>query len=151
MNARSNKIILRELLNIDTAKNRRGKEEIYGFTIGASLETSVNELLNPNPLPKGIMKIEHLNAAFKRYPHAFKEFGAELTIADTMLRLKNFNGHIDSSDILFSGRVNNYALWFDKVKKGRTENRFRSGNLPGWPCATCWVARVENGAQSLAR
>jgi hypothetical protein len=124
MNARSRKIILRELLNIDTAKHRKGKEEIYGFTIGASLETSVNELLNPSPLPKGIMKIEHLNAAFKRYPHAFKEFGAELTIADTMLRLKNFGGHIDSSDILFSGRVNNYALWFDKVKKGRTEIAF---------------------------
>lgn len=124
VNARSRKMILRELLNIDTAKNRRGKEEIYGFTIGASLETSVNELLNPKPLPKGIMKIEHLNASFKRYPHAFKEFGAELTIADTMLRLKNFGGNIDSSDILFSGRVNNYALWFDKVKRGRTEIAF---------------------------
>jgi len=124
MNARSRKMVLRELLNIDTAKNRKGKEEIYGFSIGASLETSVNELLHPNPLPKGIMKIEHLNAAFKRYPHAFKEFGAELTIADTMLRLKNFSGHIDSSDIMFSGRVNNYALWFDKVKRGRTEIAF---------------------------
>jgi uncharacterized protein involved in outer membrane biogenesis len=124
MNARSRKMILRELLNIDTAKNRRGKEEIYGFSIGATLETSVSELLNPKPLPKGILKLQHLNAAFKRYPHAFKEFGAELTIADTMLRLKNFNGHIDSSDILFSGRVNNYALWFDKVKKGRTEIAF---------------------------
>jgi hypothetical protein len=124
VNARSRKMILRELLNIDTAKNRKGKEEIYGFTIGASLETSVNELLHPDPLPKGVMKIEHLNAAFKRYPHAFHDFGAELTIADTMLRLKNFGGHIDSSDILFSGRVNNYALWFDKVKKGRTEIAF---------------------------
>ncbi|OQP49955.1 AsmA family protein [Niastella populi] len=124
VNARSRKMILRELLNIDTTKSRRGREEIYGFTIGASLTTSVKELLNPKPLPKGLLKIEHLNAAFKRYPHAFKEFGAELTIADTMLRLKNFGGHIDSTDILFSGRVNNYALWFDKVKKGRTEIAF---------------------------
>ncbi|OQP62447.1 hypothetical protein A3860_27525 [Niastella vici] len=124
INARSSKMILRELLNIDTTKNRKGKEEIYGFTIGASLETSVNELLHSHPLPKGILKIEHLNAAFKRYPHAFHEFGAELTIADTMLRLKNFGGHIDSSDILFSGRVNNYALWFNKIKKGRTEIAF---------------------------
>lgn len=124
LNARSRKMIMRELFNIDTTKNRRGKEEIYGFTLGLSLETSVNELLHPNPLPKGLMKIEHLNASFKRYPHAFHEFAAELTIADTMLRLKNFGGHIDSSDILFSGRVNNYALWFDKVKRGRTEIAF---------------------------
>ncbi len=124
MNARSRKMVMRELFNIDTAKNRKGKEEIYGFTIGLSLETSVKELLNPNPLPKGVMKLEHLNASFKRYPHTFHDFGAELTIADTMLRLKNFGGHIDSSDILFSGRVNNYALWFDKVKRGRTEIAF---------------------------
>ena len=70
---------MRELFNIDTAKNRKGKEEIYGFTLGLSLETSVNELLHPNPLPKGLMKIEHLNASFKRYPHTFHEFAAELT------------------------------------------------------------------------
>jgi hypothetical protein len=124
LRAHSKQMILRELLNIDTAKTHKGKEEIYGFNIGVSLETSVNELLHPNPLPKGIVKIEHLHADFKRYPHEFKEFGAELTIADTMLRLKNFAGHIDSSDIQFSGRVNNYALWFDKVKKGRTEIAF---------------------------
>lgn len=124
LNARSSKIILRELLNIDTTKTHKGKEEIYGFTLGMSLETSVQELLHPNPLPKGIMKIAGLNAAFKRYPHAFHNFGAELTIADTTLRLKNFNGHIDSTDLLFSGRVNNYALWFDKVKRGRTEIAF---------------------------
>ncbi|OQP41085.1 hypothetical protein A4H97_15935 [Niastella yeongjuensis] len=124
LHAHSNQMILRELLNIDTAKTHKGKEEIYGFNIGVSLETSVNELLHPNPLPRGIVKIEHLNADFKRYPHEFKEFGAELTIADTMLRLKNFAGHIDSSDVQFSGRVNNYALWFDKVKRGRTEIAF---------------------------
>ncbi|AEV98600.1 hypothetical protein A4D02_21385 [Niastella koreensis] len=124
LQAHSNQMILRELFNIDTAKTHKGKEEIYGFNIGVSLETSVNELLHPNPLPKGVVKIENLHAGFKRFPHEFKDFGAELTIADTMLRLKNFAGHIDSSDIQFSGRVNNYALWFEKVKKGRTEIAF---------------------------
>jgi hypothetical protein len=124
LHAHSNQMILRELMNIDTAKTHKGKEEIYGFNVGVSLETSVDEVLYSKPLPKGVLKIEHLNAAFKRFPHAFKEFGAELTIADTMLRLKNFAGHIDSSDIQFSGRVNNYALWFEKVKKGRTEIAF---------------------------
>ncbi|WP_205511266.1 AsmA-like C-terminal region-containing protein [Longitalea arenae] len=124
LNARSRKMVLRELFNIDTTKNRKGKEEIYGFNVGLSMETSVSELLNPNPLPKGIVKIEHLNAGFKRYPHTFHDFGAELTIADTTLRLKNFAGLIDSTDIAFSGRVNNYALWFNDIKKGRTEIAF---------------------------
>jgi hypothetical protein len=123
-NAHSNKIVLRELLNADTSKKKLAREEIYGFNIGLALETSVNELLHPKPLPRGKFSIHGLRAAFKRYPHSFHHFGAELTIGDTTLRLKNFAGRIDSSDIRFSGRVNNYALWFDKVMKGRTQIAF---------------------------
>lgn len=124
LNASSNKMIMKELLAFDTARSRRAKEEIYGFNLGVSLETSVNELLKPNPLPKGKFRMEKLYAAFKHYPHAFHDFGAELTISDTVLLLRNFAGKIDSSDIRFSGRVINYALWFDKVMKGKTQVAF---------------------------
>ncbi len=124
LNAHCNKIIPKELLAFDTARSNRSKEEIYGFNIGLSLETSVNELLHPRPLPKGKLKLARLSAAFKRYPHAFHDFGADLTINDTALILKNLAGNIDSSDIRFSGRIVNYALWFEKVKKGRTQLAF---------------------------
>lgn len=124
LNARSNKLVLKELLAYDTARSNKAKEEIYNFNIGMALATSVNELLHPKPLPKGQFTIRQLFASFKHYPHAFHDFGAELTIADTSLRLKNFAGQIDSSDIQFSGRINNYALWFDKVKRGRTQIAF---------------------------
>ncbi|HEY4207266.1 MAG TPA: AsmA-like C-terminal region-containing protein, partial [Puia sp.] len=123
-NAHSNKIILRELLNADTNRNKKAREEIYGFNVGLALETSVNELLHPSPLPKGKFTIQGLNASFARYPHAFHDFGAALTIEDTTLRLKNFAGRIDSSDIRFSGKVNNYALWFSKAMRGRTQIAF---------------------------
>ncbi|HVU58910.1 MAG TPA: AsmA-like C-terminal region-containing protein [Puia sp.] len=123
-NAHSNKIVLRELLNADTLTNKKAREEIYGFNVGLLLETSVNELLHPKPLPKGKFTIQNLYASFKRYPHAFHDFGAEVSIEDTTLRLKNFAGRIDSSDIRFSGRVNNYALWFNKVMRGRTQIAF---------------------------
>ncbi|GAA0545929.1 AsmA family protein [Chitinophaga japonensis] len=122
--ARSNKMVMKELLAFDTAKSRRAKEEIYGFNIGMSLQTSVQEILHPDPLPRGQFRLERLNAAFKHYPHAFHDFGAELTIADTVLRLRNFAGRIDSSDLRFSGRVINYALWFDKVMRGKTQVAF---------------------------
>jgi len=120
LHANSNKLVLRELFNADTTKNRKAREEIYGFNIGLTLETSVMELQHPNPLPKGKFSIAGLSAAFKNYPHAFKNFGADLTIGDTSVLLRNFAGSIDSSDIQFRGRVNNYALWFEKVKKGKT-------------------------------
>src|SRR6185503_12603079 len=96
--AHSDKIILRELLNADTTRNRKAREEIYGFNVGLLLQTSVNELRNPKPLPKGKFIIQNLSASFKRYPHAFHDFGAELSIEDTTLRLRNFAGRIDSSD-----------------------------------------------------
>jgi len=122
--AGSNKMVLKELLAFDTARSRKAKEEIYGFNIGLSLETSVNELLHPKPLPKGKFKIENLQASFSHYPHAFHNFGAELTINDTAVFLRNFAGVIDSSDLHFSGRLTNYALWFDKIKKGKTQVAF---------------------------
>jgi len=120
LNAHSNKLVFKELLAFDTARSQKAKEEIYGFNIGLSLETSVNELRHPSPLPKGKFKLQNLYAAFKQYPHAFHDFGAELTINDTALLLRNLTGNIDSSDLKFNGRVNNYQLWFEKVKKGKT-------------------------------
>ena len=124
LNMHSRKMVLKELLAFDTARSAKATEEIYGFNIGLSLETSVNELRHPAPLPKGKFMIHDLYAAFKQYSHAFHDFGAELTIADTTLLLRNFAGRIDSSDLRFSGRVNNYALWFDKVMKGKTQIAF---------------------------
>jgi uncharacterized protein involved in outer membrane biogenesis len=124
LNEHSNKIIPKELMAFDSTRSNRLKEEIYGFNIGLSLQTSVNELLHPHPLPKGKFNLQHMSAAFKHYPHAFHDFGAELTINDTAVLLRNFAGNIDSSDIRFSGRIINYALWFDKVMKGKTQLAF---------------------------
>lgn len=120
LNAGSNKIVLKELLSFDSAKSQKAKEEIYGFNVALSLKTSVHELLHPKPLPRGEFNIENLSVAFKRYPHIFHDFGADLTINDTSILLRNLTGQVDSSDLRFSGRLNNYALWFNKVKKGKT-------------------------------
>ncbi len=124
LNARSDKMILKDLLAFDTLGSSQVKEELHDFNIGLSLQTSVDELLHPKPLPKGNIRIEDLNVSFKNYPHALHDFDADLTINDTAVLLKNFAGQIDSSDIRFKGRVTNYALWFDKVMKGHTQIAF---------------------------
>jgi hypothetical protein len=124
LNARSKKMVLKELLAFDTAMSAKVKEEINGFNISLSLETSVQELQHPSPLPKGKFHIEKLYAGFKLYPHAFHDFGADLTINDTALLLKNFGGKIDSSDLRLSARVIHYQLWFNKVMRGRTQVAF---------------------------
>lgn len=124
LNAHSNKMLMSDILAFDSAKAKKAKEEINGFNIGLSLETSVNQVLHPAPLPKGVFKMEALNAAFKYYPHAFKDFGAAVTINDTALLLRDFGGMIDSTDLALSARVINYQLWFDAVKKGKTQIAF---------------------------
>jgi hypothetical protein len=124
LNAKSNQMLLSELLSYDTALARKLKEEISGFKMGLTLETSVRELLNPEPLPKGKLELKNLNASFKMYPHKVKDMSATVMINDTTLRLRNLTGMIDSSDFNFSGRVNNYPLWFRDIKKGRTQIAF---------------------------
>ena len=121
-NGHSNKIVFKELLSFDTVKSRKREEEeqIDGFNIDLSLQTSVQELLHPHPLPKGKLTIANLYASFVKYPHDFNHFGADLAINDTSVVLRNFAGTIDSSDIRFNGQINNYPLWFNKVKKGKT-------------------------------
>jgi AsmA-like C-terminal region/AsmA family len=124
LNLNSSKVIVKELLASDSALDKEmqeeGNEEIRDLSLGLSLETSVYELQHPRPLPKGTFRIGNFEASFKKYPHAFHDFSGQLTINDTSLLLKNLAGQLDSSDIRFSGRVNKYALWFAKEKKGKT-------------------------------
>jgi hypothetical protein len=119
LNAHSRLAVLHELLAKDSAE-RSDQEEIRDFNIGLSLQTSVNELRHPQPLPTGELKIHDLSASFKKYPHDFHDFGGDLTINDTAVLLRNLAGQIDSSDIRFGGKIVNYALWFEKVKRGKT-------------------------------
>ncbi len=122
--ASSKRLQLGELFKFDSTHPVLSKEIITGFNIGLALETSVNELLHPNPLPKGTFKVEKLYAKFQQYPHALHDFNAAVAINDTSLRVSNFSGHIDSTNFAFKGKLNNYLIWFDKIKKGNTEVAF---------------------------
>jgi hypothetical protein len=124
LNAGSKQVILSDLLSYDTALARKWNEEIRGFNISLALETTVQQLMHPSPLPKGKFEMKNLRGSFKNYPHTFKNLGATVLINDTLLRLRDFAGMIDSSDINFKGRVINYHLWFDDIKKGKTQIAF---------------------------
>lgn len=122
--ASSKRLQLGELYKFDSTHPILSKEVITGFNIGLGFETSVKELLHPNPLPKGTFKVEKLYAKFHQYPHALHDFNAAVEISDTSLRVANFSGNVDSTNFAFKGRLNNYLIWFDKIKKGNTEIAF---------------------------
>ncbi|NLR77882.1 AsmA-like C-terminal region-containing protein [Chitinophaga eiseniae] len=122
--ASSRRLQLGELWKMDSTHPALAKEVVKDFNIGLAFESSVKELLHPNPLPKGTFKVEHLQAAFQQYPHALHNFNAAVAISDSSLRVSNFSGNIDSSNFVLKGRLNNYLLWFSKIKKGNTEIAF---------------------------
>jgi hypothetical protein len=124
MNVRSDQVMLANLLSYDTALAHRWNEEIHGFNIDLSLETTASELLNPSPLPRGTFEMRNLRGKMKNYAHTLKNLTATVMINDTLLRLRDFTGMIDSSDFNFKGRIINYHLWFDEIKKGRTQIAF---------------------------
>lgn len=124
INVGSKQMMLSDLLSYDTALSRQWNEEVHGFRISLALETTVQELLNPSPLPRGTFEMKNLRGSFKNYGHTFKNLGATVLINDTLLRIRDFTGMIDSSDINFKGRVINYHLWFADIKKGRTQIAF---------------------------
>lgn len=145
-NANSDKLVLKELFANDTSKANKIEEEIRGFGLGIQLATSVKELRNPAPLPKGVFELKELKASFKKYPHIFHHLGATVTINDTALLLRDFKGMIDSSDILLKGKLVNYAVWFQQVKKGKTtvafdfkSNRLAMADILG-PVSKTWVS-----------
>ena len=124
LNAGSRQVSLADLLSYDTALARKWNEEIQGFNIALKFETTPQELLNPSPLPRGIFEMKNLRGTFKEYAHTFKNLGCKVEINDTLLRLRDFVGMIDSTDINFKGRITNYHLWFDNIKKGKTQIAF---------------------------
>jgi hypothetical protein len=124
LNVGSRQVKFADLLSYDSVLARNWNEEIHDFNIGMMLETTVQQLLNPSPLPKGKFDVKNLRGTFKNYGHTLKNLGGTVMINDTLLRLRDFTGMIDSTDINFKGRVINYHLWFDKIKKGKTEIAF---------------------------
>lgn len=124
LNLSSSQLKLANLLPKDTALVHKWDEVIHGFNINLALETTVKNLLNPSPLPRGTFEMKRLRGTFKNYAHQVKDVGARVEISDTVLVLQNLTGMIDSSDFNLSGRIGQYHLWFDDIKKGRTQIAF---------------------------
>jgi hypothetical protein len=122
LHAVSRRVLLKDIFAYDTSKHMT--EEVSSFVLGLELQTTVEQILHPAPVPKGFFDLKILNATLKNYKHSFKDISAQLTVNDTLIRLRNLKGMVDNSDLQFSGRVTNYQLWFDDIKKGKTQIAF---------------------------
>ncbi len=123
LNARGKKIVLYDFLGGDSTLARAINEEVDDFEVKLGFETSVANL-KQQPLPLGEFFVDDLHATLKGYPHKLHDLRADVIVNDTSFQLKNFSGEIDQSDFHFNGRLVNYRLWFDSVKRGDTRFEF---------------------------
>jgi hypothetical protein len=116
----SRSLKLAELLAYDTAMARKQTEEFSNLSGRMHFVTSVEGLLDHEPLPIGEFFIDELSVKAKHYPHALHDVHADIIITDRSLRIKDLTAVIDASDLHFNGYVENYDLWFSARKQGET-------------------------------
>lgn len=116
----SRSLKLAELLAHDTAMARKQTEEFSNLSGRMHFVTSVEGLLDHEPLPIGEFFIDELSVKAKHYPHALHDVHADIIITDRSLRIKDLTAVIDASDLHFNGYVENYDLWFSARKQGET-------------------------------
>lgn len=114
----SKHINITELSSFDTTLVKPVKEELNDLELKLSFKTSAHQILEGRPLPLGEFFIDDFHASLKHYPHRLHDFHADLIVEENALLLKDFSGEIDKSDIHFSGRLDNYAIWFSEKPAG---------------------------------
>lgn len=123
LNVKGNRLLLNELATADTALAKSIDEELGDYEVKLGFTTSVAKL-KKSPLPLGEFYVDDLHAKLKGYPHTLHDLRADIIITDSSFQMKDFSGQIDQSDFHFNGKLVNYALWFDSIKRGDTRFEF---------------------------
>jgi len=121
----SKQINIKELTSYDTLRKKPIDENITDFQMALTFKTFAKNFTDTNMiLPHGEFYIDNFYAKLHHYPHSFHDFKADIIIDSTSLAVKDLKGQIDESDFDFTGRVDNYPLWFAKDPFGMSEIHF---------------------------
>jgi hypothetical protein len=111
-------------------------EQISDFSMDLEFISSAKNMTEFKDLPLGTFVIQNLNAKLKHYPHHLHDFHSDIIIRENDFEIIDFKGMVDQSDFLFSGKLHNYALWFEEKPQGDTKvdfnlvsNQLRFDNL----------------------
>ncbi len=99
-------------------------EQVKDLIIKFKFKSSARAFTESPHLPVGEFFIEQLNAQLTHYPHKLHDFSADIYVDKNNFRIIDFTGMIDQSDFHFSGKLENYDLWFAGVPRGSTKMDF---------------------------
>jgi hypothetical protein len=99
-------------------------EQIENLSLNVKFLSSAKAMTESPSLPVGEFFISDLHGKMKHYPHTLHDFHADVFIEEKDFRVIDFSGKIDQSDFNFSGRLDNYNLWFEDKMHGDTKIEF---------------------------
>jgi hypothetical protein len=111
-------------LTYDPITKKGVDEQIENLRLKLKFKSSAKAITDSPNLPIGEFFIEDLYAKMKHYPHTLHNFHADVFIDSEDFRIIDFSGLIDQSDFHFSGKLNNYDMWFDTKLHGDTKLEF---------------------------
>jgi hypothetical protein len=111
-----------ELTGSDSSKSVN--EQVQKLALNLKFISSARAVTESKTLPVGELFITNLFARLKHYPHTFHDFHADVAVSEKDLKVVDFKGQIDKSDFLFSGKLSNYDMWFNKNIAGDTKVEF---------------------------
>ncbi len=117
---KSRHLDIKELTSGD--KNKKPvDEQINNLSLKLKFKSSARAITESPNLPIGEFFIENLYAKLKHYPHTLHDFHADIFVDHHDFRVMDFTGMIDKSDFHFSGKLENYNIWFDDKMHGNTK------------------------------
>jgi hypothetical protein len=111
-------------LTYDPITKKGIDEQIENLRLKLKFKSYAKAITDSPNLPIGEFFIEDLYAKMKHYPHTLHDFHADVFIDSEDFRIIDFSGLIDQSDFHFSGKLNNYDMWFVTKLHGDTKLEF---------------------------
>ncbi len=99
-------------------------EQIENLRLNLKFLSSAKSITESPNLPLGEFFITNLYGKMKHYPHVLHDFHADVFVEEKDFKVLDFSGMIDKSDFHFSGKLNNYNLWFEEKMQGDTRIEF---------------------------
>lgn len=124
LDVRSSLLDFHQLTSYDTIKSKPFDEQVRDMSMKFKFKSSARAFTESPNMPVGEFFIEDLHARLTQYPHALHDFHADVYIDENDFRIIDFTGMIDKSDFHFSGKLNNYDLWFNQLPQGDTKVEF---------------------------
>jgi hypothetical protein len=115
---------IQQLTSGDTVKQKPVNEQLRDMRMNLKFISSARAFTESPNLPVGEFFVEDFYAKLSHYPHTLHDFHADVFVDDQNFRIIDFTGMIDKSDFHFTGKLNNYDLWFAQQPLGDTKIEF---------------------------